>query len=76
MEVSNSNKCPDQIAYYYLKAAESLNGIPKIIKADHGTEHSVIESTDLFPGYLSSEGNVLNSFSIVSFPMNQRIEAY
>ena len=29
-----------------------------------------------FFGDLSNLGNVLNSFPIVSFPMNQRIEAY
>ena len=29
-EVSAFNKCPDLIAYYYLKVAKKLNGIPKI----------------------------------------------
>ena len=76
LEVFASNKCPDLIAYYYLKAAKNLNGIPKIIKVDNGTEHSVIEPIHLFLRDLSNESNVLNSFSVVSSPMNQTIEAY
>ena len=76
LEVSASNKCPDLVAYYYLKAAKRLNGIPKFIKADNGTEHSVTEPIHLFLRDLSNEGNILNSFSIVSSLMNQRIEAY
>ena len=42
------------IANYYLKAAKNLNGIPKIIKEDTGTEHSVIEPIHLVPRYLSN----------------------
>ena len=76
MEVFASNKCPDLIAYYYLKAARNLNGIPKIIKVDNGTEHSIIEPIHLFLRDLSNESNVLNSFSVVSSPVNQTIEAY
>ena len=39
-----------------------------------GTEH-IIEPIHLFLRDLSNEGNVLNSFSIVLSPRNQRIEA-
>ena len=46
--VSASNKCPDLIAYYYLTAAKNLNGTPKFIKSDYGTEHSVTEPIHLF----------------------------
>ena len=76
LEVSASNKCPDLIAYYYIKASKNLNGILKIIKPDNGTDHSVIELIYLLLRDLSNEGNVLHSFSIVSSPMNQRIKAY
>ena len=71
MEVSAYNKCPDLIAYYYVKASKNLNGILKIIKTDNGTEHSVIELIHLLLRDLSNEGNVLHSFSIVSSPMNK-----
>ena len=76
LELSAYNKCPDLIAYYYVKASKNLNGILKIIKTDNGTEHSVIELIHLLLRDLSNEGNVLHSFSIVSSPMNQRIKAY
>ena len=56
MELSASSKCPDLIAYYYLTAAKDLNGIPKIVNADNGTEHSVIEPIHLFLRDLSNEG--------------------
>ena len=74
LDVSTSNKSPGPIANYYLKAAKNLNGIAKIIKADNETEHSLIEPIHLFVRDLSNEGNVLNSFSIVSSPMNESIE--
>ena len=74
LDVSTSNKSPGPIANYYLKATKNLNGIPKIIKADNETEHSLIEPIHLFVRDLSNEGNVLNSFSIVSSPMNESIE--
>ena len=56
LEVSASSKCPGLIAYYYLTAAKNLNGIPKIVNADSGTEHSVIEHIHLFLRDLSNEG--------------------
>ena len=43
LEASQSNKYPDMIANYYLKAAKNLNRIPKKVKeGSKGTEHSVI----------------------------------
>ena len=54
LEVSESNKYPDLIANYYLKAAKNLNRIPKIIKEDKGTEHSVIEPIHLVSRDLSN----------------------
>ena len=37
------NKVPEIISQYYLQAAKKLQGVPKKIKADEGTEHSLIE---------------------------------
>ena len=42
-EVTSSNKVPEIISQYYLKAVKRLKGVPKKIKADDGTEHSLIE---------------------------------
>ena len=70
LEVSLSNKSPNLIANYYFKTAKNLNGIPKTERNTH-----IIEPIHLFLRDLSNEGNVLNSFSIVLSPRNQRIEA-
>ena len=43
LEVAATNKIPELIAKYYLDAVKQMKGKPKIIKADDGTEHSVIE---------------------------------
>ena len=43
LEVTSSNKVPEIISQYYLQAAKKLQGVPKKIKADEGTEHSLIE---------------------------------
>ena len=42
LEVLSSNKCLNLIAHYYLTAAKNLSGVPKIVKADNRTKHSVI----------------------------------
>ena len=57
------------------KAVKSLEGIPLQIKADNGTEHSLIEPMHLHLSPLN--GNLeMNHFSIITSPQNQRIESY
>ena len=48
LEVSSTNKKPELIARYYLDAVRQQNGVPKTIKADDGTEHSLIEPIHMF----------------------------
>lgn len=48
MEVSSSNKKPELVARYYLDAVKQMGGIPKIIKADDGTEHSIIQPMHIY----------------------------
>ena len=43
MEVASTNKVPELIAKYYLDALKQILGKPKFVKADNGTEHSIIE---------------------------------
>ena len=43
LEVAASNKVPELIAKHYLDAIKQMEGKPKIVKADNGTEHSVIQ---------------------------------
>ena len=48
LEVAATNKIPELIAKYYLDAVKQMKGKPKIIKADDGTEHSVIEPLHVY----------------------------
>ena len=76
LEVGPSNKLPDVIAQYYLDAV-SKYGCSKNIKADDGTEHTLIEPVHIALRMINDhEDNALNSFSIITSPQNQRIEAY
>jgi len=76
LDVSSSNKKPELVATYYLNAVKQLGGVPRKLKADDGTEHSLIEPIHIALRSLSNEENVLGSFSIVTSPLNQRIESY
>ena len=76
LEVGASNKLPDVIAKFYLDAV-STYGCPRTVKADDGTEHSMIEPIHIALRMINdNEENALNSFSIITSPQNQRIEAY
>ena len=48
LEVAATNKMPELIAKYYLDAVKEIKEKPKIIKADDGTEHSVIEPLHVY----------------------------
>ena len=77
LEVTSSNKVPEIISQYYLKAVKRLKGVPKKNKADDGTEHSLTEPVHIYLRSLNDDtGHALNSFSLVSSPVNQRIESY
>ena len=77
LEVTSSNKVPEIISQYYLKAVKRLKSVWKKIKADDGTEHSLIEPIHIYLRSLNNyTGDALNSFSIVSSPVNQHIESY
>jgi len=77
LEVSVSNKNPEIIASYYIKAVKELGGIPLKISADDGTEHSIIQPIHVYLRSLSNNAvNVEDAFSIVSSMRNQRIESY
>ena len=48
LEVAATNKILKLIAKYYLDAVKQMKGKPKIIKADDGTKHSVIELLNVY----------------------------
>lgn len=76
MEVASSNKKPELVARYYCDAVKLIGGIPKKLKADDGTEHSIIEPIHITLRDLVGDENAVDSFSIVPSPHNQRIESY
>ena len=75
LEVSTSNKMPEIIAKYYLDAVKR-NGLPVNVKADDGTEHSLVQPIHLLLRNIDGSDPNLESFSIVTSPANQRIEAF
>lgn len=74
LEVGPSNKQPEIIAKYYTVAIQQF-GLPKNIKADDGTEHSILEPMHITLRSMGGE-DAFDSFSIITSPQNQRIEAY
>ena len=65
------------MSQYYLEAVKRLKGVPKKMRADHGTEHSFIESIKIYlRSFNDDTGNTLHSFSIVSSPVNQHSDSY
>lgn len=76
LEVASTNKKPALVAKYYLNAVKQLKGVPKTLKADDGTEHSLIEPIHICLREPTAGNTASNSFSIVSSPVNQRIESY
>ena len=69
LEVTSSNKEPEIISQYYLKAVKRLKGVPKKIKADDCNEHSLIEPIHMYLlSFNDDTCDALNSFSIVSSP--------
>lgn len=77
LKVGPSNKMPEIVAKYYLDAVTELGGVPKKLKADNGTEHSLIEPIHIYLSSLDEDNeNALESFSIIPSTQNQRIEAY
>lgn len=77
LEVGPTNKMPEIVAKYYLDTVKKIGGIPMQIKADDGTEHALIEPIHILLRNLDADDEeAMESFSIITSPQNQRIEAY
>ena len=66
---------PEVIAKYYLDAVKR-NGLPVNVKADGGTEHSLVQPIHLLLRNIGGSDPDLESFCIVKSSANQRIEAF
>ena len=75
LKIGPSNKIPEIIAKYYLDAIKEY-GVPAKVKADDGTEHSLIEPIHIYLRSLNEDDAELSAFSITTSPLNQRIEAF
>ena len=75
LNVCTSNKDPEVIAKFYLDTVKTY-GLPAQIKADDGTEHSLVHPIHVYLRSLDVAYHDLDSFKITSSPLNQRIEAF
>ena len=70
MDVETTNKKPEYVAKLYLDAVSPVGSTPIKLKADDGTEHSIIEPIQL---YLTTfHRDDLESFNIIPSTRNQR----
>ena len=71
LELVSSNNNPYIIANLYLKAVRTSNLVPRKIRADHGTENTVVASAQTFLSDFKD-----NAFMYESSHTNQRIESW
>ena len=67
---------PEVLTKFYLDAVKKIKGVPKFVKADNGTEHSIIEPLHIYLRTLNDDTSGIESFSIISSTENQRIESF
>ena len=63
------------MAKYYLETLKR-NGLPVNVKADDGTGHSLVQPIHLLLRNIDGSDPNLESFSIVTSAVNQKIEAF
>ncbi|XP_071083889.1 uncharacterized protein [Haliotis cracherodii] len=77
LEVSNTNNNPYVVASYFLNFIETLQGVPRCIRMDAGTENGVIEDMQKsFRWHHTDEMAGESSVIIGSSNSNQRIERW
>ena len=77
LKVTKSTKVPEVISKYCLKALKRLKGVSKTIRSGDSTKYSLIEPVHTYQRSLNDDkDDSLHSFSVVSYPVNHRIEYY
>ena len=75
LETGPSNKDPEIIASYFISTVKNINGVPRKIRSDDGTENSLIEPIQIaLRASHDDEFAGLASFAIGTSPSNQRIQ--
>lgn len=77
LKVSSSNNNPRLIAKYYLDTLKQMKCTPRIVRADYGTENSVVSYLQPFFRNVARDSmSGLKSFIYGKSTSNQRIEAW
>ena len=77
MEVVDSNHEPKLIASYYIKTIMAVDGIPKGIRADSGTENVIVAAIQRWlHGLVFGNEELHDSFKYVRSTSSQRIESW
>ena len=77
LKVGPSNKNPKNIAHFYLELVKKIQGVPRLIRADRGTENSLLRIIHI--ALRSNDGDSMageRSFLYGRSVANQRIEAF
>lgn len=77
LEVTSTNNDPSIVGQYYLDCVRQIEGAPRIVRADCGTENVVTAGLQRY--FRSNADDVFaaeNSFMYGTSPANQRIEAW
>ena len=76
LEVASTNKDPSVVVGYFLKAVQSVAGLPVRTRSDNGTENSLIEAVKIaIKSQHGDEYAGLRSCCVGTSPANQRIES-
>lgn len=77
LEVGSTNNNPKTIANYYLETIKTIGCAPRLLRADRGTENSVISFLQPFFRYNCADNMAgLNSFIYGKSTTNQKIESW
>ncbi len=77
LEVGHANKSPRVIAHYFMNCVQQIGGLPRIVRADAGTENVNVSGIQLFlrrNDQDSFKGE--KSFMYGRSTSNQRIESW
>ena len=76
LEVNSTNKNPSVVASHYLSTVHQLQGVPRRMRCDRGTENTIIGTLQQFFRWHDDEFAENKSFVQGKSSANQRIEAW
>lgn len=76
LKVATSNNDPYIIGYYYMEVVDKYKYVPTLMRADHGTENTLIDSLHRALRYSHNDEDYEDCFLFGKSTHNQRIESY